>query len=71
MMSGYRSIALHRTVIVNISSGRAFRGALLSAKRDIVTLGNAELIEPGQNPIPVPGTVVIERRQIEFVQVVR
>jgi small nuclear ribonucleoprotein (snRNP)-like protein len=68
-MTGYKAVALHRTVIVNTTNGRSFRGALLSAKRDIITLGNAELLEPGQGSVPVPGIVVIERAQIDFVQV--
>lgn len=69
-MNSYSGVALHRTVIVNLTTGRAFRGALLQAKRQILVLGNAALIEPGSDPIPVSGTVVVERSLVEFVQVV-
>jgi hypothetical protein len=55
---------------VNLTTGRAFRGALLTAKRELLVLGNAQLLEPGQDPIPVSGTVCIERALVEFVQVV-
>lgn len=66
----YRKLALHRTVLVNVDTGRAFRGALLQVTRDVLVLGNAEVIEAGQGPIPVPGSVLIERARIEWVQVV-
>lgn len=69
-MSQYRNVALHKTVIVNLASGRAFRGALLQAKREILVLGNAALLEPGQDPVPVSGLVVLERANVDFVQVV-
>lgn len=69
-MTSYSGIALHKTVIVNLSSGRAFKGALLQAKREILVLGNAVLLEPGQDPVPVSGLVVVERSTVDFVQVV-
>ncbi len=69
-MNPYSGVALHRTVLVNLDTGRAFRGALLEAKRQILVLGNASIIEPGSDPIPVSGTVVVERARVEFVQVV-
>jgi hypothetical protein len=66
----YRSVALHKTVIVNLDTGRAFRGALIKTSRDLLLLGSAELIEGGGETYPVPGTVAIERARVEFVQLV-
>jgi len=68
-VNGYRGIA-YKTVVINLTTGRAFRGAILKTFRDTLVVGNAELIEPGADPVPVPGTVVIERARVEFVQVV-
>lgn len=70
MVTGLRSVALHKTVLVNLDTGRAFRGALLQARRDVIVLGNAAIVEPGSDPVPVSGTVVLERSRVEFVQVV-
>jgi small nuclear ribonucleoprotein (snRNP)-like protein len=66
----YRKLALHQTVVVNLDTGRAFRGALLKATGDVLVLANAELIESANETYPVPGTVVIERARVEFVQLV-
>jgi hypothetical protein len=66
----YKNLTLHKTVLVNLDTGRCFRGALLHVKRDVLVLANAEIIEPGDRPLPVPGSVVVERKRVEFVQVV-
>jgi len=68
-VNGYRGHA-YRTVLVNLTTGRAFRGAILKTYRDVLVLGNAELIESGAEPIAVPGEVIVERARVEFVQVV-
>jgi hypothetical protein len=69
-MNPYSRLVLHKTVLVNLDTGRAFRGALLKATSTLIQLGNAELIEPGSEPMSVPGTVILERARVEFVQVV-
>lgn len=69
-MTSYSGVALHKSVIVNLTTGRAFRGVLMQAKRQLLVLANASIIEPGSDPIPVSGTVVVERALVEFVQVV-
>ena len=69
-MSSYRGVAVSKTVLVNLLSGKAFRGALLDAKKEILVLGNVSLLEAGQDPVPVSGRVVVERSQVDFVQVV-
>lgn len=70
-MNHYKNVALHQSVIVNLTTGRAFRGVLLQTNKELLILANAELIEAGEQPIPVSGNVVIERSRVEFVQVVK
>ena len=68
-MNGLRRLALSRRVLVNLTTGRAFRGVLFETRRDLIVLRNAELLEEDQ-VVPVEGSVVIERARIEFVQVI-
>jgi small nuclear ribonucleoprotein (snRNP)-like protein len=68
-MRAYRNVALHRRVIVALSTGRSFRGILFEVRGPLLILKDAELID-GRDVIPVDGSVVIERERVEFVQVV-
>lgn len=65
----YKGLALHRRVIVALTTGRSFRGVLLEVHPDLLVLRNAELLED-ERVIGVDGAVVLERRSVEFVQVV-
>lgn len=67
-MRSYKSIALAKTVLVNLTTGRAFRGVLFEVRGDLLVLRNAEIIEEGR-VVPVEGSVVVERSRVEFVQV--
>jgi hypothetical protein len=67
----YRRLALHRSVIVNLRSGNAVRGVLVDERGPLIEIRKASVFEPGKpQPIEVDGTVVIERSNIDFVQVV-
>lgn len=67
-MRSYKSIALAKTVLVNLTTGRAFRGVLFEVRGDLLVLRNAEIIEDDR-VVPVEGSVVVERARVEFVQV--
>ena len=67
-MRSYKSIALAKTVLVNLTTGRAFRGVLFEVRGDLLVLRNAEIIEEDR-VVPVEGSVVVERARVEFVQV--
>lgn len=69
-MLAYRRLALHRRVIVNLRSGSAISGVLLRTRGPLLELGNAELLEAGRTPIPLDGRQLVERANVEFVQVV-
>lgn len=67
-MRSYKSMALSKTVLVNLTTGRAFRGVLFEVRGDLLVLRNAEIIEDDRI-VPVEGSVVIERARVEFIQV--
>ena len=61
--------ALRRSVVVNLDTDRAFRGVLWARRGRLLVLRSAVLLEPGADPAPVDGEVVIERGRVEFIQV--
>lgn len=67
-MRGYRRLVMGRPVIINLTTGRAFRGVLCRAVGQLLELRNAELIEDDR-VVPVEGSVVVERSQVDFIQV--
>lgn len=60
---------IRREVIVNLKTNKAFRGVLWSARGRYVVLRNATIVESGQQA-EVPGEVLIERANIDFIQAV-
>jgi small nuclear ribonucleoprotein (snRNP)-like protein len=68
-VKSYRRVAYSKTVIVNLATGRAFRGVLYETRGDLLVLKNAELIEDDRI-VAIEGSVVLDRRNIDFVQVI-
>jgi small nuclear ribonucleoprotein (snRNP)-like protein len=68
-MLGFARTLVRRSVIVNLKSGRAFEGVLYAKRGPLLVLRNATMHEPGAAPTTVDGGVVIERDQVEFIQV--
>lgn len=64
------SYPVRQTVIVNLTTGKAFRGVLWQRTREHLVLRNAELHEHGKT-MPIDGEIVIERGKVDFVQVLR
>lgn len=58
-----------RSVIVNTQSGRAFRGVLWNQQGAYLVLRNAEISRPGVEWAPLDGEVVIDRANVDFLQV--
>lgn len=58
-----------RRVIVNLKTGRAFRGILWQRRRGYLVLRQAEMLQPAGGTTPVDGEVVVERANVDFVQV--
>lgn len=59
-----------RVVIVNTRTDRAFRGVLWRRRWGYVVLRNAELLKGRGETVPVDGEVVIERGNVDFIQVI-
>jgi small nuclear ribonucleoprotein (snRNP)-like protein len=59
-----------RQVIVATRTGKAFRGVLWARRWGYVVLRRVELLEPKAPPVAVDGEVVIERSNVDFIQVV-
>lgn len=64
-----RRLMVRRRVLVNLRSGRAVTGTLWVRRGRAVVLKSAELLEPGSPPVPMDGDVIVDRDQVEFVQV--
>ena len=69
MSWAWRRNVVRRSVIVNLKSGRTFRGILWKQAGPLIVLRQAEMLEMGRQPMPVDGEVVIERTEVEFMQV--
>jgi small nuclear ribonucleoprotein (snRNP)-like protein len=60
-----------RQIIVNLKTERAFRGILWRRGGRYLVLRNAELVRPGGETVQMDGEVVVERANVDFIQVVR
>ena len=58
-----------RQVLVNTKTDRAFRGVLWRKAWGYLVLRNAEMLAEGKT-VPMDGEVVIERANVDFIQVV-
>lgn len=63
---------LRQTVVVNLISepDTAIRGVLWSMRGTWFVLKNAALLKPNLEPVTVDGDVIIDRRNVAFLQVV-
>lgn len=59
-----------RRVVVNTRTQHAFRGVLWRRRCGYLVLRNAEMIKPGGETVPMDGELVIEQRNVDFLQVV-
>lgn len=62
------STVVRRRVIVNMSDGRAFKAVLVSRRRRLLVLRDAEMYEGSADPVQLDGVVVVERSQVDFIQ---
>lgn len=54
--------------IVNLKSGKAFRGVIWQRKGGYLVLRNAELLKGKGETVEIVGEVAIPERDIEFIQ---
>lgn len=69
-MRAYRRLVVHRRVVVNLLSGRAVEGVLTAQDGPLLCIKDARIHEPGADPAPVDGDVVVERSQVDFIQAI-
>lgn len=58
-----------KRAIVNLKTGRAFRGVVWGHKGEYMVLRNAEMLEKN-GATSVDGEVLIRRADVEFIQVI-
>lgn len=64
----YRRTVVNRRVIVNLTTGKAIDGVLVRQSGPLLILKGASLLEPGADPVPMDGEVVVERDRVDFIQ---
>ncbi|UVF61128.1 RNA binding protein [Arthrobacter phage Aoka] len=57
-----------RRVVVNLKSGQAIDGSLVRRRGALLFLKNATLHEPGAEPVPLDGEIIIDRAEVDFIQ---
>ncbi len=70
MFSWFR-LLLRREVVINLHDGTGFRGVLYRRDGHLMELRNAQRLEPGRDPVDCDGSIILERREIQFWQVAR
>lgn len=68
MSLAYRRL-LRKTVIANTKTGKTFRGVLMAQRGPLLILVNASIYEQG-GILPVDGEIVLERSNVDFLQVI-
>lgn len=62
-------IGARRRVLVQLHSGRAFTGVQWRRRGRLLVLRNVEMLEPNNQPVTLDGEVVLDRGEVEYVQV--
>jgi hypothetical protein len=57
-----------RRVVVNLRSGQAVQGLLVRQSGPLLFIAEAQLHEGRDSPVPIDGQAVIERPNIDFIQ---
>lgn len=68
MFNRRRTIA-DRQVLVNLCSGNAVGGVCIYDGEDMLVLRGATIHEPDSEPAPADGEILIDRINIDFIQV--
>lgn len=59
---------LHRKVVINLLSGNAVSGVVSHDTREALVLRGAIVHEPDTDPVPADGEVLIDRSNVDFLQ---
>lgn len=66
---GWRRHVRHR-VVVNLKTGSAVSGVLYRADSQLLEIKEPTVHEPGAESTPADGSMVIERSNVDYVQIV-
>lgn len=66
-LGAWRTVTARR-VVINLKTGRAVDGLLCRRSGDLLFLRQAVALEPGAEPVPVDGEVVVLRGDVDFIQ---
>lgn len=69
-MFAWRRSAISRQVSVSTKTGKAIAGVLVYQRGPLLILKDARLLEAGRAPVGLDGDVLIERSNVDFVQVI-
>ena len=56
--------------MVNLKTNKAFKGVLVEEKGKVIVLKDVELIEPNTESVNMAGSVLIEKENIDFIQII-
>ena len=68
MFNRRRTLA-DRQVLVNLCSGNAIGGVCVHDSEDALVLRGATIHEPDSEPAPADGEILIDRINVDFIQV--
>lgn len=65
----FRRSLVQRKILVNLLSGNAVSGVCTLDGRHALLLKGATVHEPGSEPVPADGEVLIDRANVDFIQI--
>lgn len=65
----YKRLHAKPRVVINLLSGKAFSGVVTDSKGPLLVLKSAFLHEGTQDPVQLDGEVVVEKVDVDFIQV--
>lgn len=68
-MFAWRRTALGRKVSVSLKTDKAIAGVLVYRRGTLLILKGARLHEGGRDPVLLDGDVIVDRSNVDFVQV--
>ena len=68
-MFAWRRTAVRKRVLLSLKTDKGFRGVLWAKRGSLLILKDASLYEGGREPVRVDGDVVVDRANVDFLQV--
>lgn len=70
-MFAWRRSAIRKRVLVSLKTDKAIRGILWTTRGPLLVIKDPELLTMGgQPPVKLDGEVIIERSNVDFVQII-